>query len=243
MFIAVLVIFAIVMFVAIRRGQRSHDAYLRVVRREGLELTDAPFGLTASKLSDLDVCPAGGRNHGLRFAAQSTDPLELGGSRVQADVAVFQWWWEEWANRAGESTGDWVEHDQAVAVVRLPVAMPHVTIAPEKRAARWGIGGRDDVQVESEEFNRRFDVDGHDTDGQLVLRLLDPAFQQLLVEGFDGRQVELAEDLLVVAGRADDTPPPEEPDLQGTVAQLPAARRDALRLADALPASFLRGIA
>ena len=243
-FIVVVVILVVVVAIAVRRGQRSHDAYLRVIEREGLEPTEQPCGLTESSLADLDVCPVGGRGHGLRFAAHGTQPAEVAGTPAEVDVAVFQWWWEEHrTDPSGDSTGHWVEHDHAVAAVRLPVPVPHVTISPEGRSTRLGIGGRDDVQVESEEFNRRFDVDAHDTEDHLVMRLLDPAFQQLLVEEFDGRSIELADDLLVVAGRADDTPPPDEPELRGTVAQLPAARRDALRLVAALPSSFLRGVA
>ena len=243
-FIAVVVVLAVVVAIAIRRGQRSHQAYLRVIEREGLEPTEQPCGLTEAGVAQLDACPVGGRGHGMRFAAHGTQPVTVAGTAGDADVAVFQWWWEEHRNDpSGDSTGHWIEHDQAVAVVRLPVRVPHVTIVPEGRATRLGIGGRDDVQVESEEFNRRFDVDAHDTDDHLVMRLLDPAFQQVLVEDFDGRRVELTDDLLVVAGPADDTPPPDEPELRGTVAQLPAARRDAVRLAEALPASFVRGVA
>lgn len=230
----------VVVGIAVRNGKRSLDAYERVVAREGLELTDTPCGLTESKLADLDICPDGGRNHGLRFGASGPMAIELGGEPVEVDVATFQWWWEEHISQQ-EGNGDWVEYDQAVAAVRLPVRFPHVTIAQEGRLARWGLGGRDDVQVESEEFNRRFDVAEHDTDPDLLVRLLSSGFQQTLVRDFDRREVELVGDLLLLAGDASDGPL-DEPDLKGIVAQLPGVRHDAARLASAIPASFLRGV-
>lgn len=240
LWIIIVVGLVVVVGIAVRNGQKSLAAYERVVAREGLELTDAPCGLTESKLADLDICPQGGRRHGLRFGASGPMTIELGGEPVEVEVAAFQWWWEE-HQREQEGSGTWTEQDQAVAAVRLPVELPHVTIGQEGRLARWGLGGRDDVQVESEEFNRRFDVADHGSDPQLLVRLLSPGFQQTLVEDFDGRDVELVGDVLLLAGNASDGPL-DEPDLQGIVTQLPGVRHDAARLASALPSSFLRGV-
>lgn len=227
------------LYLGIRQAKKSLAAYEALIAREGLERTERPCGLTEAKLADLDICPEGGRQHGLRFAATGAMTIELGGDPVEVDVAAFQWWWEEHMSQQ-EGSGSWVEQDQAMAAVRLPVQVPHVTIGREGRLARWGLGGRDDVQVESEEFNRRFDVADHGTDPDLLVRLLSPGFQQTLVDHFDGRDIELVGDVLLVAGRP--TQEADDPDLHGIVAQLPGARHDAARLASALPASFLRGL-
>ena len=243
LWIIVAVVFVVVLWVAIRNAMKSLAAYHRVVAREGLELTETPLGLTASDLVELDLCPAGGRRHGLQHAATGTMTVEVGGRAVEAEVAAFRWWWEEHhEERDGDGNGQWTEQDHPVAVLRLPTAVPHVTITPEGRLARWGIGGREDVQVESEEFNRRFDVADHDTDRALVVRLLSPDFQRILAEHYDGRSIELRGDLLVVAGDSSRQPPQDEPDLEGTVVHLPGARHDAVHLASALPTSFLRAL-
>lgn len=154
------------LYLGIRQAKKSLAAYESLIARQGLERTQRPCGLTETELADLDVCPEGGRQHGLRFAATGAMTIELGGEPVEVEVAAFQWWWEEHMSQQ-EGSGQWVEQDQAVAAVRLPVDVPHVTIGQEGRLARWGLGGRDDVQVESEEFNRRFDVADHGTDPDL----------------------------------------------------------------------------
>ena len=241
LWIIVAVVIVMVVWVTIRNAKKSLAAYHRVVAREGLELTDTPLGLTASDLVELDLCPAGGRNHGVHHAATGPMTVEVGDRAVEVEVAAFRWWWEEYANET-EGDGQWTEEHEAVAILRLPTEVPHVTLAPEGRLARWGIGGRDDLQVEAEEFNRRFDVADHGTDRALMVRLLSPDLQQTLVEHYDGRSMELCDDLLVVAGDSSRPTPPDEPDLAGIVVHLPGARHDAAHLAGALPTSFLRAL-
>lgn len=77
--------------------------------------------------------------------------------------------------------------------------------------------------------NRRFDVADHGTEPELVVRLLSPGLQQILVEDFDGRDVELVGDVLLLAGDAS-AGPLHEPELHGIVAQLPGVRPDAAQL-------------
>lgn len=52
--------------------------------------------------------------------------------------------------------------------------------------AKLGLGGRGDMQLESEEFNRRFRVEVADQDQPIVVRLLDAAFQQTMLDRFVG---------------------------------------------------------
>lgn len=242
-FVAIVLVMVVVVGIAVMRGTKAHEAWTRVAEQEGLRLTSTPCGLTEARLAALDVCPTGNGEHGLWHGADGRVEVDAAAVTTPVDVGVLAWWWKEQPARVENSINETVERHHAVAVLRLPFHVPHVTIAPEGRLARLGLSGRDDLQVESEEFNRRFDVEPHDTDPQLVIRLLDAEFQRVLVDEFDGRQVELVDDLLVVAGDADDTPPPDEPDLRGVVAQLPHARRDVVRLAEALPDGFVRGVA
>lgn len=240
-FIVIVLVMVFVVGVAVVRGKKAHEAWTRVAEQEGLRPTPTPCGLTEDRLAALEVCPTGNGEHGLWHGADGRAEID-GATTTPVDVGVLAWWWKEQPARVEHSINETVEHHHAVAVMRLPFHVPHVTIVPEGRLTRLGLTGRDDLQVESEVFNRRFHVERHDTDVQLVVRLLDAEFQRVLVDEFDGRQVELVDDLLVVAGDADDTPPPDEPELRGVVAQLPHARRDVIRLAGALPDAFVRGV-
>lgn len=188
------------------------------------------MGLTEARLVDLDICPEGGSNHALRFGVSGPMTIELGDGSVEVEVAAFQWWWEDYMSQQ-EGSSQWTERDQAVAAIRLPADVPHLTIGQGGRLAPLGAGWGDDLQVESEVVcvNRRFDVADHGTEPELVVRLLSPGLQQILVEDFDGRDVELVGDVLLLAGDAS-AGPLHEPELHGIVAQLPGVRPDAAQL-------------
>lgn len=233
-------IFAVGLYIAYRQAKKKFEAYEQLLQREGLERSERPCGLDSQQLRRLAICPEGGRDCDLRFGVSGRQTLTFGDQSLETDVAAFVWWWEEWRNNPGDEggTGDYVEKSEILGAVRLPTASPNVTIGSEGRLARWGIGGRDDLQVESEEFNRRFEVTADDGDKDLVVRLLSPDFQQTLVEQFEGRDIQLAGDVLLIAG----DPPGEDPDLYSTIGELPGARRDAVLVADHIPASFWRGL-
>lgn len=237
--VAVLLL-AVVVFLLYRRHRRLLDeAHARFLGRDRLAPTTAPCGRGPTELARLWACPEGDRRNGLEFGVTGPVELEIGGDTVAAECASFVWWWEERrqsTDAKGNRTTSYARRSRIVGMLRVPYWLPSVTIGPEDLVTRLGVGGRGDFQVESEEFNRRFEVRAHE--GELTVRLLDPGFQRFLLELFEGRQIELDGDVLVVAG----DPAGTDPELYGDVAELPGARRDVQLLASRIPGSFWRAL-
>ena len=224
------------------RQRQLAASHAMLLQRDGLSSTSTPCGWTAGDLVQLRACPRGDRRYGIDHGV--TGPVEIavaGGGRSHAECAAFVWWWEEKrTNRdaTGHSSTSYHRQARVVGALRLPADVPRVSIAPEGVLTRWGLGGRGDFQVESEEFNRRFDVRLADAEDALVIRLLDPGLQAFLLDGYAGRHLELAGDVLLIAG----DPPGCDPDFFGEVGELPVARRDVVAVAGAIPESFWRGL-
>ncbi len=224
------------------RYKKTQESFQTFVVRERLLPTTTPCGLGEGRLRLLRACPQGDRRYGVSYGAAGPTRVTVAGEETEAECAAFVWWWEERhtsTDSKGHTTTSYSKKDRVVGAIRLPQRMPSVSIEPEGVFTRWGIGGRGDMQLESDEFNRRFDVRSRDEDKALTIRLFSPQFQRFLLEMFSDRHIELYDDVLLVAG----DPPGRDTSLFGDIGELPGARRDAALLASRIPESFWRGIA
>jgi hypothetical protein len=221
--------------------RKKREAYAILLASHGLQPTTRPCGLDAERLHRLRACPKGDRRYGVEYGATGPTTVTIAGREHELECAGFRWWWEVRQTQRdsnGHTRTTYSKRTVVVGAIRLPATVPMVSIAPERLLARLGIGGRGDFQVESAEFNRRFDIRTHE-DPRLVIRLFDAQFQRFLIEMFDGRSIEFRHDVLLVAGE----PQGRHADLYGDIGRLPAARRDAALIASRIPASFWRGLA
>lgn len=234
------------------RQRRKREDLQRLLQRDPrLQRTVIPCGLRPDQLAWwCRGLPDGERNNGVEYGVEGQMVVDLGaGLPRETTVAAFQWWYEE-EQRAtrnqrtglssmgvgprGQGPRRYTKRFLPAALVKLPVQMDRrVMIRPESAFGRVGLtrGGR---QFESSEFNRRFRVESNDD--QLSLTLLDARFQQLLVEEFPGRTIELFGELLLVAGK----PSHRDESLTGVVGELPAMRQDAHRILQAIPPAYWR---
>ncbi len=185
-----------------RQRERVETTYQQVCRDQGLVPTDVPLGTSDAWLAQFELLPRGDRDHSAVWGMEGPVELQIGGAAVPATCAAFEWWWEDEhtsrTSRGGQRT-TWRRRSVLVALVRLPApyVMPRVRVESEGVFARLGVGGRGDFQVESEEFNRRYDVRVNDRPA--TIRLFDPEFQSQLLGRFEGTTFELAGDLALVA--------------------------------------------
>lgn len=226
----------------VRRRRKRDDLERLIARDPRLRRTVIPAGLRPDQLAWwCRGLPAGDRRQGLEYGVEGPmvsgldDPLP-----AEVDVAAFRWWWEERQRsrnrRTGMTSTRYSKRTLPAAVIKLPFHVDRrVLIRPESVLGRVGItrGGR---QLESSEFNRRFRVEAMDE--RLPLHLLDANLQQLLVERFQGRTIEIFGELLLVAG----SPDHRDETLTGVVGELPAMREDALRILREIPPAFWRTV-
>lgn len=184
--------------VAQRRRQAMETAYRQVCRDQRLTPTDRPLGMSDAWLAQFGLLPRGDRDCSAVWGMQADTEVELDGSRVPVACAAFEWWWED-RQRDDDGPDTYHRREVLVAAIRLPEPwlMPRVRVEREGLFARFGIGGRGDFQVESEEFNRRYDVRVRDREA--AIRLFTPDFQHQLLDRFDGTTFELAGDVAMVA--------------------------------------------
>lgn len=223
----------------LRHKRELADAHARLLARDGLVVTNRPCGRGAGELRHLRACPEGDRNYGVELGVTGPCEVTMEGTTLSAECAAFVWWWEEERrhhNKDGPDTVYYVKQDRVIGMIQVPYQLPAVSIGPEGMFARMGIGGRGDFQVESEEFNRHFDV--RIKQPELGIRLLDAQFQRFLLEMFAGRHLEFNADIILVAG----DPAGADPELYGHVKELPGARRDAQLVAARVPPSFWRAL-
>ena len=184
-----------------RQRDRVEALYRQLCRDHGLLPTDRPLGASDAWLAQFELLPRGDRDCSAVWGVQAPDGVTLAGEELAVDVAAFEWWWEDeqtTTDSKGNRRTRWVRRSCLAALVRLPApyVMPRVRVEREGMFARFGIGGRGDFQVESEEFNRRYDVRVRDP--QAAIRLFDADFQQQMLGLFDGTAFELAGDLALV---------------------------------------------
>lgn len=180
------------------RQQQLERTYRRVCRDQRLTPTDAPLGLSDTWLSQFELLPRGDRDCSAVWGMQAPAEVQLDGQAVPVPCAAFEWWWED---RSRDKDGPDTHHRRQVlvAAVRLPApwVMPRTRVEREGVFARFGVGGRGDFQVESEEFNKRYDVRVRDREA--AIRLFTPGFQEQMLTRFDGVAFELAGDVALVA--------------------------------------------
>lgn len=226
----------------LRRRRKREDLEKLVARDPRLSRTVIPCGLRPDQLAWwCRALETGDRNYGAEYGVEGPLQVDLGeGQPDELTVAAFRWWWEVESRNRNRKTGtvsrSYSKRYLPAALVKLPLYLDRrVLIRPESALGRVGItrGGR---QVESSEFNRRFRVES--SDDQLVLFLLDANFQQLLVERFEGRTIELFGELLLVGG----SPSHRDDTLTGVIGELPAMRQDAHRILRDIPAAFWRQV-
>lgn len=225
-----------------QRRKKRADLDRLLARDPRLEYTVLPCGLRNDEIGWwCRALETGDRNNGVRYAVQGELQTDLGpGLPSELTVAAFEWWWEEEykdrsQNRLGTRTR-YRKRRTTAALVKLPITVDNrVMIEPESVLGRVGItrGGH---QFESAEFNRRFRVEAMEQ--SLALALVDANFQQLMVEHFPDRTVELFGSLLVVEG----TPSHRDESLTGVIGELPAVRQDAHRILRAVPAAYWRAV-
>lgn len=184
-----------------RQRDAVEAAYQQVCRDHGLRPTDTPLGTSDAWLVQFELLPRGDRDHSAVWGVEGPAPLDLAGVPVAAECAAFEWWWEDRqtsTDAKGNTRTTWKRRSCLAALVRLPApyVMPRVRVEEEGMLARFGVGGRGDLQVESEEFNRRYDV--RTADRTAAIRLLDADFQHRMLTTFDGTAFELAGDLALV---------------------------------------------
>lgn len=235
---AVLLVVAGAWFSEYRRRARRHRDLLRLLERDRrLMVTVTPCGLAAGELATgYEACPRGDRNFGVRYGVEGPTSLEVDGAELTVDCAAFQWFWEvrRQTRTRGQRGTQHHEMTQTVAAIELPVDLwRRILIRPESMIGRTGMT-RGGIQVESDAFNRSFRVEANDRN--LAVQLLDASLQQLLVQSFRGRTIELRGRVLLVAG----TPDHRDDSLTGIVGELPAVRQDVRRLLAAVPAQFWR---
>lgn len=205
----------------------------RLAARDRLELTDRPCGLERRQFAGrFDATPKGDRRNGLRHGVHGPVTVELDGRPVQVQIGCFEWWWE--VRNHTQKGSHYTTSSRTVAVVRLPVVVPgQIRLKPEGLLGRVGLR-RADQQLESEEFNRRFNVWG--SDPHLTIRFLDASMQHRLLQHATGRFIHLERDLLVLGG----SPDHRDGSLPGVIGELPAVAQDALGLLRSVPAQVWR---
>lgn len=239
------------------RRDQMERLYAQVCRDQRLTPTDRPLGLSDQWLGQFGLLPRGDRHCSAVWGMEGEVDLTLGDQRVRAPCAAFEWWWE---NRSRDEDGPDTYHRRAavVAALRLPEPwlMPRVRVEREGLLARFGIGGRGDFQVESEEFNRRYDVQARDREA--AIRLFTPAFQEELLTRFDGATFELSGDVAMLVTSSDTnggftvtggfgsarrigTRDRVGTDLQ-VIRELPVARHQAVALLQSMPATWWRAV-
>lgn len=220
------------------RRQRKHRDLQRLLERDPrLQVTVTPCGLDREALAvGYEACPRGDRNRGVRYGVSGLTTIEVAGQQVEVECAAFQWFWEvaSTERRHGVRRTRYQELRQTVAAVQLPVDIwRRILITPESALGRTGLT-RGGLQVESDAFNRRFRIAS--ADRSLAVQLLDARMQQLLLEAFTGRTIELRGTTMLLAGK----PTHRDDSLTGVVGELPAVRQDVRRLLLAVPAQFWR---
>lgn len=219
------------------RNRMAREALARLCERDGLQTTIEPCGLPAHTMRGrFHATPSGDRHSGLRFAVHGPARVPLGGGTASEPTALyvgaFEWWYEQKVRQKDRDSYRTVR--TIVAVARLPVEVPgRITVRPEPLLGRLGLRRRDQ-QLESEEFNRRFRVQG--SDPRLTLRLLDASMQHRMLEHGVGRTLHLERDVLVFGGR----PNHADPAFPGVIGQLPAVLQDLTGLLRHMPAGLWR---
>lgn len=239
----VLVVVAVVIGAAVYayRRHKAEEASLErlLARHPGWTRVNAPCGLVGRELAGRAAAtPRGDRRYGVRRGIGGPMPLDVAGQQTVCDASFFEWFSEERRTSTdsnGNRSTSYRKVYETVGIARLPMRSPTVRIGAESFFGRMGLT-RGGEQVESAEFNRRFRVEG--ADRTLTVQLLDANLQQVLMEQFSGRSIDVDGDLLVLGG----SPDHRDESLTGVVREFPAVRQDLERLVRQVPPQFWRAI-
>lgn len=217
--------------------KRMRDAFEAFITQTDWELGLGRLRLDALDLGALDILEAGDRRNGVEFPAQRTLTRTIGGVATTAAVGVFTWWWE---TRSTDNDGNaqYSKSHTVVAVTTMPWVSPKIAIGSEGLFAKLGIGGRRDMQVESDEFNRQFRIDVADRNRPVAIRLLDAGFQQAMLQVFRTRKVEFLDQWVFLEG---DTSRRSE-QWPGRLGQYPGASSDLETFLGVVPAGYWRAL-
>ncbi|MFP4312636.1 MAG: hypothetical protein ACLFS9_11740 [Nitriliruptoraceae bacterium] len=223
-----------------RQRERAVAASLgRLVERyPGWHRQAWPAGITLDLLAGRFAATArGDRRYGIEHAIGGPLQLQLGGTVATCQVACFRWWYEQGRRRTGSGRGrstGYERREEVLVLCQLPVhAHRSIRVLPADVLDRIGLT-RDGTQVESDAFNRAFEVQG--SDPTLTITLLDAGIQELLAEAYRGRGIEISDDLLVLSG----APSHRDRSLVGIAQTYPAIVQDLARLLRSVPAAFWR---
>jgi hypothetical protein len=169
--LAVVAVFALVIFIVVRHfkqaKQRRQDLALWAFHN-GLEYSQQdPHGLTRLDFHLFSLGDGRGCENVLTGTWQGM-PVQL------ADY----WYYDDDHDSQGSSSRTY--HQFSVLLTTVSAALPHVRIGHENPLSRlFDKLGFDDVQFESEQFNRRFRV--HADDRQFAYALVDPRMMEWLL--------------------------------------------------------------
>lgn len=235
--VAVVVVLGLLGVWAAHRYQVKMRAALDALcTRDGLVRTDTPCGLSAATLAGrFDATPRGSRRTRVLDGVEGPVTLEVDGRSHTIQVSAFTWRYEQRrTDGKGNTSHRW--RSTPVTIVRLPRPIPGtIAIRPEGVLGRLGFA-RGDQQLESDEFNRRFRVEGDDP--HLTVTFLDAAMQERFVSRYVGRAVHLEHDLVVLGG----DPGHRDPAFPDAIGLLPALAQDAVALLQAAPPSLWRTV-
>ncbi|MDX1511490.1 MAG: hypothetical protein R3249_09100 [Nitriliruptorales bacterium] len=202
--IVVGVIAALVVLVVVgaRLQQDVEAEYAKLVAAENLTATETPAGLSDMQSEGFDLLPAGERDASAAWGVERTIDVSVGGELANVRAGAFEWWWErreETHDQNGNRHVSWHREALMVGVVELPEDLvgAELRVAREGLLARMGIGKGGDFRVESEAFNRAFDIRVGGSE-ELALRLLDAGFQERYLATAGDRFFELRGRHLIV---------------------------------------------
>lgn len=196
------------------------------------EPTIEPLGLTTADLEVYPFTTAGSGERGVEFGLEGQLDVQRADGVTTVPAATFVWHHQTYGTGETRSTRP-TDHRTVVGLARLPVAAPeHVLIEPQN-AIRRRLGlSTGEVRLGSEAFQRSFVVTTRDA--ATAQLLIDPAFEQLLLDRFAGRTIMVSLDRLVLPA----DPDTRDPQTPGPPGLFPGLRDDLTALVDAIPAAY-----
>lgn len=191
----------LVFVVQARARDATERAYRDMLVANGLRETDSPMGLRDEQLRRFDLLPAGDRDSSAVWAAQGELEASVAGSVQAMAACAFEWWWEREHTSTDSNGNRQTSHQRRstlACLCRLPgdLAGPYLRVSREGFLARMGIGRGGDFRVESDAFNKEFDVRVEQPES--AIRLLDAGFQEAFLREHGGRYFELSDVWLLV---------------------------------------------
>lgn len=179
----------------------TERAYRQMLAAHGLRESDMPLGLRDDQLRAFDLLPSGDRDSSAVWGSHGSIEVVLAGATQLLEACAFEWWWEDEhtsTDSQGHQQTSYQRRSTLACLCRLPdeLASPYLRVAREGLLARMGIGKGGDFRVESDAFNKAFDV--RVEDAATAIRLFDAGFQERFLQEHAQRYFELGDVWLVV---------------------------------------------